>query len=115
LLLRAPAVARNLVHAGRRGGETVIAVTRWAVTKAYTRNFDEGSAMSTTNYNLTTVRSRHLLERNGFARPSAALSTPPASHDLTAVVVFSIIGLLVSLLFALFFPDCLSTFLPQVP
>jgi uncharacterized MnhB-related membrane protein len=43
--------------------------------------------------------------------PLAALSTPSASRDLTAVVVFSVIGLLASLLFALFFPDGLLAFL----
>ena len=70
--------------------------------------------MSTMNYHVTTVRSRRLLRWNEFPRLRAALSTPPGSRDLTAVVVFSVIGLLTSLLFAPFFPDGLLAFLAQV-
>jgi len=66
------------------------------------------------SYDVTTFHSRPL-RWNEFARPLAALSTPSASRDLTSVVVFSVIGLLASLLFVLFFPDGLLAFLAQVP
>ena len=66
------------------------------------------------SYDVTTFRWRRM-RWNEFARPLAALSTPSASRDLTTVVVFSVIGLLASLLFVLFFPDGLLAFLAQVP
>ena len=65
------------------------------------------------SYDVTTFRWRRM-RWNEFARPLAALSTPSASRDLTAVVVFSVIGLLASLLFVLFFPDGRLAFLAQM-
>lgn len=66
------------------------------------------------SYDVTTFRWRRM-RWNELPRPLAALSTPSASRDLTAVVVFSVIGLLASLLFVLFFPDGLLAFVAQVP
>jgi hypothetical protein len=69
--------------------------------------------MSTMNYDVATVGSRRL-RANDLAR-SPVRSTLSASRDLTSVVVFSVIGLLASLCFALFFPDGLLAFFTQVP
>jgi hypothetical protein len=69
--------------------------------------------MSTINYDVATVASRPLRPSELTRSPAQSMSS--VSRDLTAVVVFSVIGLLASLCFALFFPDGLLAFLTQVP
>jgi len=66
------------------------------------------------NYDLVTVRA-HRHRSGEFAWGRAAPSTSRSGYDLTAIVVFSAIGFLASLCFALVFPDALMALLAQMP
>jgi hypothetical protein len=68
-------------------------------------DFDMETAMSKLNNDISSES----------ARSTAARSTPSASHELIAVVAFSAIGLLTSLLIGLLFPESPAAFLVEVP
>ena len=71
--------------------------------------------MSTINTVFTSARSRRLFQSRMSARRPVAISLAPGSRDLAAVVVFSAIGLLVSLFLGLFWAGGLSAFTAQAP
>lgn len=71
--------------------------------------------MSTTRPVVATIHSTRFSPWRRNAPPFADTSLSPGARDLAAVVVFSAIGLVVSLWFALDFPGGLSAFIAPTP
>jgi hypothetical protein len=71
--------------------------------------------MSTINTVITSARPRRLFQSQMSTWRPVAISLAPGGRDLAAVVVFSAIGLLVSLLLGLFWAGGLSAFIAQAP
>jgi len=71
--------------------------------------------MSMVNFSVMTVLSGLIVGWNDAARRPVVSSRAPASHDLAAVAVFCVVGLIATLVFFCLVPDSLSDLIALIP